>query len=89
MLPMATATAVKPHDPSAETFTIRRVLSWRKASPPRSSGNGGGEEAVDGGVGRRRTTRVVDVNVGWARRLRGRDGGDGGRWRRWCASLAE
>jgi hypothetical protein len=31
---------------------------------------------------------VVDVDVGCARHLRGRDGGDGGRW--WpCASLAE
>jgi hypothetical protein len=86
MIPMATVTAVKPHDPSAGTG--RRVLSWRKVSRPRRVEDGVGEETVGGGVGRRRTTRVVDVDVGWARRLRGRDGGDGGRLRP-CASLAE
>jgi hypothetical protein len=64
MIPMATATAVKPHDPSAGTSTIRRALYWRKASSPRSVGDGVGEEAVGGDVGRRRTTRVVDVDVG-------------------------
>jgi hypothetical protein len=88
MMPMATATNVKPHDPSAGTSIIHMVLSWRKASHPRSNEDGAGEEAVGGGVGRRRTTRVVDVDVGRARRLRGRDGGDGGRWRP-CASFAE
>jgi hypothetical protein len=88
MMPMATATAVKPHDPSAGTFIIRRALSWRKASRPRSSGAGVGVEALGGGVGRRRTAQVVDVHVGRARCVRGRDGGHGGRWRP-CASFAE
>jgi hypothetical protein len=79
---------VKPHDPSAGTSTIRRALSLRKAWRPISARDGVGEEVVGGGVGRRRTTRVVDVDVGRAWRLRGRDGGNGGRWRL-CASLAK
>jgi hypothetical protein len=78
MMPMATATAVKPHDPSAKTSTIRRALSSRKASRPRRVGDGVVEQAVGGSVGRRRTTWVVDVDVRWARRLRICDGGDGG-----------
>jgi hypothetical protein len=88
MMPMATAIAVKPHEPSAGTSIIRRALSWRKASRLRSNGEGVCEEALGGGVGRRRTTRVVNVGVGRARRLRGRGNGDGGRLQP-CASFAE
>jgi hypothetical protein len=50
-MPMATATVVKPHDPSTGTSTIRRALSWRKASRPRSVRDGVSEQAVGGGVG--------------------------------------
>jgi hypothetical protein len=48
MMPMETATALKPHDPSAGASTIRRALSWRKASRPRSDGDGVGDEAIGG-----------------------------------------
>jgi hypothetical protein len=88
MMPMVTATDVKPNDPSAGTSTTRKAFSWKKASRPRSIKDGVGEEAVGGGVGGHRTTRVVYVDIGRARRLRGRDGGDGGRLRP-CASFAE
>jgi hypothetical protein len=66
MIPMATATDVKPRDPPAGTSTIRMARSWRKASRPRSSGGEVGEEALGDGVGRRRTIRVVDADVGLA-----------------------
>jgi hypothetical protein len=79
---MATATAAKPHDPSAGTSTIRMALSWGKASFPRGKADGVGEEALGGGVGRRRTSRVVDVDVGVCAVVTAKMAADGDRARR-------
>jgi hypothetical protein len=93
-MPMSTDTAVTPHEPSVGTSTYCMPLSRRKGSCPRG-GDGVGTEGCGGGdagrgsAGVRRTILEVDVGISHrARRLRGRDGGDGGRWRP-CASRVD
>jgi hypothetical protein len=87
MMPMATATVVKPHDPSAGTSTTRRALSRRKAQRPLSSSETGSARrlsaAASEGVGPLGWWMSMLAGPGVCAVVTAKMAADDGRARRW------